>query len=957
MGEIPLVFHRGEPYAGRMAVETPAVDQRALIGRQEEVELLDRLLGEARAGRSNTLVLRGEPGIGKTALLEYAMSQASDGRVLQCRGVEWESELPFSGLIELVRPLVGSIDELPEPQRAALAGVLALEPAVPMERFAAYVATLSLLALASRPAPLLVVVDDAHWLDASSAEALAFVARRLQSEGILVLVAVRDDETSPLAGGLFPTYLVTGLGRNSAEEFLLRNHPDLKALAARAVLDASAGNPLALRELPAWLADATGAPSEVEPLPTGPVIENAFLRRVRRLPLETQRALLVASAGASNAPRTIFSAMQILMIADDSLDLAEQEGLIRLGEGRLVFDHPLVRSAIYSGSSRQARRKAHAALAEALTAQGALDQSAWHRAAATTTAEESVAADLEKAAARARARNGHGSAARAFERAAHLTPNPVTRSRRLHAAAVSSATIGRSDHALALLSETVDLTTDPILRADAQHLRGRLLVSQGAEGSGDLLLREGLLVADRDWVRATVMVAESIGAYLWAFDLERALEVAREAERIARPGNNLADLYVEIAVGFAEAHGGEINAASRLALSAVARLEEDADLWAEGRACVYVGMLLCTVERYERARSLLTRIVAQARATSALSTLAYALTALGVVETRSGRWFAASTELEEAVELTRLAGSKSDEAWALVTLARLEAARGDDAACRSHVDEALARSRGLMSHMFQGKSALGLLELGAGRPEHAIDHIRAGVEMLEERGSGDAHCQPYLTPDLVEAFVRCGMRSEAEGVLEPYERAVMRTGVVSARAAALRSRGLVASPKEIDDVFGRALTAHEQAPSLNPFERARTRFCYGERLRRAKRRGEAERQLEAALGDFERLGANPWAERVRSELALTSPRKHRPRRERFDASLTPQELRVALAVATGATNREVAAQLFLSVKTIENHLSRVFEKLEIRSRSELARIVALNETSAAGGLESVGQSP
>ena len=942
-----------------MAVETPGVDQRALIGRQEEVELLDHLLGEARAGRSNTLVLRGEPGIGKTALLEYAIAQASDGRVLQCRGVEWESELPFSGLIELVRPLVGSINELPEPQRAALAGVLALEPAVPMERFAAYVATLSLLALASRPAPLLVVVDDAHWLDGSSAEALAFVARRLQSEGILVLVALRDDETSPLAGSAFPTHLVTGLRRASAEEFLLRNHPDLEPLAVCAVLDASAGNPLALRELPACLAEATSGPSEVEPLPTGPVIENAFLCRVRRLPLETQRALLVASAGASNAPRTVFSAMQILTIHDDSLDLAEQEGLIRLGEDRLVFDHPLVRSAVYFGSSRQARRKAHAALAEALSAEGALDQSAWHRAAATTTADESVAADLERAAMRARARNGHGSAARAFERAAHLTPDPATRSRRLHAAAVSSATIGGSEHALALLSESVDLTSDPILRADAQHLRGRLLVSQGAEGSGDLLLHEGLLVADHDWVRATVMVAESIGSYLWAFDLEQALEVAREAKRIARPGNSLADLYVEIAVGFAEAHGGEVKTASRLALNAAARLEGDADLWAEGRSCVYVGMLLCTVERYERARSLLTRIVAHARATSALSTLAYALTALGVVETRSGRWLAASTELEEAVELTRLAGSKSDEAWALVTLARLEAARGDDAACRAHVDEALAlaRSLGLVSHMFQGQSALGLLEIGAGRPEHAIDHIGAGVQMLEESGSGDAHCQPYLTPDLVEAFVRSGMPSEAEGMLKPYELAVMRTGVASARAAALRSRGLVTSPEEIDDVFGRALTAHEQAPSLNPFERARTRHCYGERLRRAKRRGEAERQLEAALGDFERLGANPWAERARSELALTSPRKHRPRRERFEAALTPQELRVALAVATGATNREVAAKLFLSVKTIENHLSRVFDKLEIRSRSELTRIVALNEASGAGGLESVGQVP
>jgi DNA-binding CsgD family transcriptional regulator len=930
-----------------MAVETPVVDQTALVGRQGEVELLDHLLGEARAGRSNTFVLRGEPGIGKTTLLEYAIAQASDGRVLQCRGVEWESELPFSGLIELVRPLVGSIDELPDPQRAALAGVLALAPAVPMERFAVYVATLSLLALASRSAPLLVVVDDAHWLDSSSAEALAFVARRLQAEGILMLVALRDDEPSPFTANAFHELVVRGLSPDSAEELLLRDHPGLEPLALRAVLDASGGNPLALRELPAFLT-LTKVASEVEPLPTGPVIEDAFLRRVRQLPPETQRALVVASAGASDPPHTIFSAMARFDLAESALGPAEEVGLIRVGTDRLVFDHPLVRSAVYSAASHKTRRVAHAALANA-SAPEALDQRAWHRAAATSTADEAVATELEQAAVRARERNGRGSAALAFERAARLTPDPERCSRRLYQAAVEAAAMGRSDHALALLSETVDLTADATLRADAQHLRGRLLVSRGAEGSGDLLLREGLRVADHDRVRGTVMVAESIGAYLWAFDLRRAGEVAEEVERVARPGNSLADLYVEIAVGFAQAHGGKATGARALALSAGTRLEQDAELWTEARACVYVGILLCTVEEYERARSLLSRMVADARATSALLTLAYGLTALGVVETRSGRWLAASTELEEAAELTGLAGSAGDHAWALVTLARLEAARGNGDACRAHAARALAiaDSLGLASHVFQSRSALGLLELGAGRPEEAIPHLLAGVQLLEERGSGDADCQPYLTPDLVEAYVRAGAISQATSTLERYENQVDKTGVASARAAALRCRGLLAGADELDDVFGRALAAHEQAPGPNPFERARTRYCFGERLRRAKRRGEAEGELEAALGTFERLGAKSWADHARSELDLAGRRSREPRSDSFESALTPQELRVALVVATGATNREVAAQLFLSVKTIENHLSRVFEKLQIRSRAELARIIALEQAGAA----------
>ena len=909
----------------------------SLTGRDSERRLIEELVADARSGQSRTLVLTGEAGIGKTALLDYAVALATDARVLRCRGVEWESELPFSGLGELLGPLRDRIPGLPEPQAEALSAVLALAPPVAGDRFAAYVATLSLLAYADRTEPLLAVVDDAHWLDGSSTEALTFVARRLQTEGIVLLIALRSGTPSPFTSIGLTELLLDGLEPDEAEQLLLRQHPGLEPPAVRTILDVSRGNPLALRELPAYF-DVVGMPSEVEPMPTGPVIEEAFLWRVRQLPEETQRALVVASAGISDARHTILGALDRLQIAPGALDMAEEQDLIAGDSGRISFKHPLVCSAVYSSAAPKERRAAHQALAQA-AGPDALDQRAWHRATSAATADEDVAAELEDAGRRARARNAHGPAGLSFERAARLTPEAGGRSRRLYEAGVSLAETDQVEQALGLLAEAVELTTDAELRADAQHRRGRLLVSRGAEGGGDLLRREGLRIAERDRARGTIMVAESIGAYLWAFDLSQAVEVAQEAEGFGRSGESLADLYADIASGFAQAHAGDVALGRRLALSALDRLEAGV----EPQAAIYLGMLLTTVEEYDRARPILSRVVAEARTASALATLSYSLGALGVLEMRAGRWTAATAALDEAVELTALAGTVNDQAWVLVTLARLAACRGDDAACRAHAERAsgIARGLGLASHMFQTSAALGLLELGAGRAEEAIGHLRRGVQLINDRGASDAHCQPYLTPDLIEAYVRAGEIAEAESLLGRYEAAVEQTRVASARALAMRCRGLVADAVEIDSVFRRALRTHDEAHGVNPFELARTRYCYGERLRRMKRRGEAEIELEAALQTFERLGAKSWAERARSELELAGRRKSAAPLDGFESLLTPQELRVALVVATGVTNREVATQLFLSVKTIENHLSHVFEKLGIRSRAELARIVAL----------------
>jgi DNA-binding CsgD family transcriptional regulator len=358
-----------------------------------------------------------------------------------------------------------------------------------------------------------------------------------------------------------------------------------------------------------------------------------------------------------------------------------------------------------------------------------------------------------------------------------------------------------------------------------------------------------------------------------------------------------------------------------------------------------VGQLLYVLEEFDRARALLKRVVGEARTAAALPGLAYGLTALGITETRAGRWVAATAALQEAVELTRLAGSRSDHAFSLEMLARLEAAQGRDDDSRSHADAALeiARTHNLPLHEILANSALGLLELSQGRPGDAIPPLRQGLRILEDTGRSDAILQPYLSPDLVESYLRAGARGEAEQALARYETEVKRTGVASARAAMLRCQGLLGSEDESEEAFGRALAAHDEAPSPTPFERARTRLCLGERLRRAKQRGKAQHELLGALTEFEHLGADPWAKKAQVELELTGRRAARPRPQGFDSLLTPQELRVALVVGRGARNREAAAQLFLSPKTVENHLRHIFEKLGIRSRAELARIVAMQD--------------
>src|SRR5438067_3473518 len=442
-----------------------------LFGREVECERIDHLLGRAREGISGALVLRGEPGIGKSALCAYAVGGAEAMTVLRAQGVESEAELPFAALADLLRPLVERLADIPAPPGSALGAALALGPPAASDPFTTCAATLSLLAAAAEDGPLLAVVDDAQWLDRSSAQALLFAARRLDAEGVAVLVATRDGEATPFDGAGLPELALRGLDRDASERLLKASgDPTIAPEVAERLIAATGGNPLALREAPTLLSagQLAGVEPLEEPLPTSEVLEQAFLRRVHALPEETQRALLVAATSGSTDFDVICAAVEHSGVDATALDAAERAGLLTVGRTTLEFRHPLLRAAVYHGATAAARRAAHEAVAHGL----ASDRRAWHLAAAAPAPDAAVAAELKKAALAARARGGHAEAAAALEQAARLTAEPEQRARRLRSAADETRRSGQAARALVLLDEALATTTSARLRSRIQHLRG-----------------------------------------------------------------------------------------------------------------------------------------------------------------------------------------------------------------------------------------------------------------------------------------------------------------------------------------------------------------------------------------------------------------------------------------------------------------------------------------------------
>jgi DNA-binding CsgD family transcriptional regulator len=904
-----------------------------LLGRDHEQLTLVRLLEDARVGHSGVLAILGEAGIGKSALLAYAEEQAGGMKVLRARGVQSEAHIPFAGLFELLRPALPWIDQIPGPQAAALESALALRPASAQGRFAVGAATLSLLAAYADEAPVAVLVDDTHWLDGSSADALLFAFRRLIADPVAVVLTVRAGEPSLLDGADLATLRLKGLDRASAAKLLRRqrDEPISQNLADRLHHD-TGGNPLALLELGEerkMLADLPpGAP-----LAAGTSIARVYLLRSRSLPERTRDALVLAAALDSGEVPVLARAAPMLGLDLSDLIPAEAAALITVQDSRVEFRHPLARSAIYGDSPAERRRAVHRALAGALPDADA-DRRAWHLALASFGPDDAASSALEQAGQRARQRSAYEVSSRSFERAARLAPEEVRQGRLLYSAADAAWLGGLADRATALLDEASLHAPAPELAVSIEQLRGHIATRRGPVGEAQQILLTGAEhAAPIDPERAVVMLAEAVNASFYAGDAATMRLAAERAASLAPHGSEgRTAFFALIAQGMALIFSGEGERGAPAIRAAVEVLERSDELRDDPRLLAWAAMGPLWLREVNIGRALADRALAVARSKSAVGVLPFVLTHVALQQAATDRWAEAQAGFYEAIALARETGQRTELGASLARLAWLEARQGRSEQSRLHAGEALSVSRdmGLGVCEVWAIAALGDLELGLGRPEAALAHFEEQQAVLALRGIADVDLSP--APELVEIYLRLGRNQEAAETAEEFERDASAKAQPWALARAARCRGLLTAQDKSDQHFETALTLHGQTPDA--FETGRTHLAYGSHLRRARHRVRAREQLRAAADVFDRLGADPWAETARAELAATGETARR-RDLTTLSDLTAQELQVALSLAAGRTTRETAAALFLSPKTIEYHLRNVYRKLAIGSRSEL----------------------
>ncbi len=906
-----------------------------LLGRDSERQALERLLADARGGRSGVLALLGEPGIGKSALLDHAADRAERMRVLRARGIESEAHVPFAGLLELLRPALGALDRIPPPQAAALGSAFALRPGGAQDRFAVGAATLSLLAAFADEGPVAVLVDDVHWLDGSSAEALLFAVRRLVADPIAVALAVREDEPSLLDGADLPLLRLGGLDRKTAAELLERESiGPLPPDAVDRLYRATAGNPLALLELSSEASQLAAAPPDT-PVPVSARIANSFLRRVNSLPEQARRVLVLAAAGDSGDLVTLGHAASSLGLDVADLAAAESAGLVLLRGGAVEFRHPLARSAVYGDAPPDERRAVHRALADALPDRD-VDRRAWHLASAAVGSDEAASAALEQAGARARERSAYAPAAAAYERAARLAPDDSRRARLFLDAADAAWLAGHGERAAALLDEAAAQDAEPGVATRIEHLRGHVAVHRGELEHGyRVLIGAAAQAAEDDPELAVVILAEAANACFYSGDGAAMLSAAERATALAEIADGRAAFFAPLMHGMALIFDGRGDAGAESLREAIAVYEASDELRRDPRLLAWAAAAPLWLRESETGRALAEHAIEAARERTALGVLPYLLWYVARDEATTDRWAAAHVDYHESIRLARETGQVTELSPALAGLAWLDARQGKEAECRAHAQEAREVSArfGLDFHAVWTFAALGDLELGLGRPAAAVEHFLELEAALGSLGIADVDVSP--APELVDAYLRLGRADDAAAAARAYAERARRKGQPWALARAERCLGLTAPDDEFEARFAEALRFHDGEPDV--FERGRTLLAYGARLRRARQRVRAREQLRAALAIFEKLGASPWAELASAELAATGETARRRDATTLD-ELTPQELQIALLLADGKTTREAAAAL--SPKTIEYHLRNVYRKLEIRSREELATALA-----------------
>jgi DNA-binding CsgD family transcriptional regulator len=921
-----------EPTRPRQA----AGDSLVLVGRDRECARIDELLEGALAGESGALIVRGEPGIGKSVLLDYAGARANGMELLATAGVEAEADLAFAGLYGLLRPILGRLSELPELQAEALAGALGLAASSGFDRFLASAAVLGLLAEAAEERPLLCLVEDAHWLDTPSAEALVFAARRLRAERVAIMFAVREGEARTFDGRGLPELVVEGLGDEDALALLAERSSEIASSVRERLLVEAAGNPLALLELPAALSEEQRAGVEALPdsVPLTARVQSAFAARVEGLPAATQTMLLVAAADDTGDVATVVSAAAELGVLAEAFDAAEASGVVRTDGGRVVFRHPLVRAAVLAAATLGQRQRTHAALAAVLTGEEHADRRVWHHALATLTADENVAAALEAAARRSQLRGGHASAATAFERAAELSDAEPLRSRRLGEAAESAWAAGQVERARGLVTRSLP-HSDGSQRVRLLYLSGLIEARSGWLPDALAPLIEAIEGSD-DPSLSLVMLRDAYEFASFAEAHDQLAELTRRAARV-EPVTETDRFIAAALMAWGSELSGDHARGARLAAEAL-ELAERLD---DPHCLIWAGITADREGSWGDGLAHADRAVALARERGLVSVLPYALAARATQLIGRGRFDLASSAAEEGRRLALDLDQQWTASWNLAELAEVEALRGQEDEARAHADvlQQLVTASGATLNRTLGERVLGLLDLTLGRPAEALDHLRrsAGVP-------AGVWITPYRViqlPDMVEAAVRADELDEAADLLARSREWVERFPT-PARLSLLARCQALAAESDAEPHFLRSL---ELAETLSPFERARNELLYGEWLRRERRRVDARPHLRTALELFQRLSLPPWEERAGAELRASGETARRRDPSTRD-QLTPQELQIAHLVAEGMTNREIGAQLILSPRTIDYHLHKVFTKLQIASRTDLVRMGVGEQTSA-----------
>jgi DNA-binding CsgD family transcriptional regulator len=907
------------------------------LDRRPELEALEGLLETVRGGFSGAFVLRGEPGIGKTALLDHVVDSAGDFRVARVEGVESEIELSFAALHQLLFPFLPGLARLPMPQKRALESAFGVVAGGAPDRFLVGLATLTLLTDTASEEPLLIIVDDAQWLDRESAEVLAFVARRLYADRIALLFAVcePDRQPSPLEG--LPELRLEGLPATEARELLGSvASGGLDDRVGDQIVANTGGNPLALEELAGELTAAhlAGGSLLPDPLPLGRQLEERFLRQVLALPAETQALLLLAAASQSADPALFRRAATHLGLDPDATAPAEDERLL-LTAPRVAFRHPLIRSAVYSGATVAERRRMHEALAAASDPILDADQRAWHRAIASAGPNEEIASELERSATQARQRGGYAATAAFFKRAAELTPDESRNAGRLLAAAEAELMAGAPGRAETLLEQARPRLDGPFEQAQSLRLRGRISLARarGAESAAVLVsAARDLSPLDarlaRDAFLEAMQAAWNAGRFATGGGLQEVAQAAWDAPTVSEGAMTIADLLLEgfrarLTVGFA--------ASVPLLRRAVAALSADDLAPEEGLRWLGSGWVAASDLMDEPARDLLAqRWVRLGRSQGALTNLPTALSVLGLSQAWAGRLEASDISFAEGRELSDAIGFRGLIGWPSPHQLIVHAWRGQEGAARSAAETVNRESieYGLGARISFVEYALAVLELSLGHYQDALDYA------LRVFAADPPYLGVRVLPELVEAGARSGDTDAGTAGLDRLSERALATGTPWGLGLLARSKALLAVDAEAEALYREAID-YLQAPLLAP-DLARAHLLYGEWLRRQRRRVDARDQLGAALEMFDAIGGEAFAERARIELLATGARARKRTNEARD-ELTSQEARIARLAREGLSNPDIAAQLFISANTVAYHLRKVFRKLGITSRTQLHR--------------------